>query len=474
MENKHFQKLVDSGNPIGEVVAINRFLVTIRGLHPVNIRALVMFEDGTKGLVHRILEDSVLILNMGKSNPKIGTTCVVQHESLVGKVGKDFLGRVVSATGEPLDGKGPIAADGEWPVFNKAPGLQERTQLNTQLETGVTVIDSLFPLVKGQRIAMIGDSRSGKSSLAQQIATHQVNTDVVVVYCMIAKRRSDINKLLDQLKKSGSMKNTIVVVSTMNESPVLGYLAPYVACAMAEYLWQHEGKEVLLFFDDLTSHAYIYREIALLSGTSPGRESYPGDMFYAHASLLERAGKLKKTEKTLTVIPLVLSPGGDITGYIPTNLMSISDGQWVLDLKIFNEGIKPAVNTGLSVTRVGGRGHNTLQKQHAAQIFKALGAFAKAKEYSQFGSELALATRRDLELGKQIFSIMTQPSTETYSIITQQLMLDVLLGSSVGENLDVSALKMNAIKATPNIKKESDFKPVRDQVKQLSQLELKR
>ena len=224
-DNRHFDQLVASGKPVGEVIAVDRFLVRVRGLHPVTLHALLLFEDGSKGYVHHVYEDHVVVLHLGIEAMRVGTVVVVQHDKLVTKVGQDFIGRVVSVTGEPLDGKGPIAADSVWPVFNSAPLLYERESLDAQLETGVTTIDTLFPLMRGQRMALLGDGKSGKTTLATQLALHQKDTDVVVVYVLIAKRRSDVDTLLTRLEANDALKKSIVIVSTMSDSLIMSYLA---------------------------------------------------------------------------------------------------------------------------------------------------------------------------------------------------------------------------------------------------------
>lgn len=473
MSASHFKKLVDKGNPVGEVVAVERFLVTVNGLQPVSVNALIMFDDGSKGTVYQVLEDKVVILHLGTKTLKVGVAAVLQHGELVSKVGKDFIGRVVSVFGEPLDGKGSIAADAVWPVFTPAPSLIARQQLDTQFETGLTIIDALFPLSYGQRIAILGDSKSGKTTMATQVAINQRGTEKITIYALIGKRRADVTMLLNRLTENDALNNTIVIVSTMFDSLIATYLAPYVAASMAEYLWQVEKRDCLIIYDDLTSHAYAYREISLLASVSPGRDSFPGDMFYAHSSLLERAGRLKESGKTLTSLPMVLAPGGDITAYLPTNIMSITDGQLILDMDIFRDGIRPAVSTGLSVSRVGGVGHNARQKAQGVATMKALSKYREAEEFSHFGSEMALEAKKDIERGKLIFEILSQKPGEYFSIMDQQLMLQIVLESD-GSVIDIERMKAEVGLLSNGIETDEQFNAAKTQLLQKSAIEMKK
>jgi F-type H+-transporting ATPase subunit alpha len=473
-DNRHFDHLVEAGSPIGEVAAVNDFLIKISGMQPVKVRSLVLFEDGSKGYVTEVGEQFTNVLHLGTESLHVGTRAVVQHDDLVTRVGRDFIGRVVNVFGEPLDGKGPIAAEATWPVFKDAPPLAERLGLSDQLATGVSVIDTLLPLIKGQRLAILGDSKSGKTSLATQIVTNQVQSDEVMIYVLIAKRRTDISNLLQRLEASKTMDNCIVVVSTSFDSLIASYLAPYVGCALGEYLWQKCDRDVIIVYDDLTSHAHVYRQVALLSRMSPGRDSYPGDMFYAHSSLLERAGRLKSNKKTFTAIPIVLADSGDIAAYLPTNIMSITDGQWILDMRVFRDTMRPAVSVGLSVSRVGGVGQNQHQKELTAEALKLLADYNEAEEYAHFGSELALQAQTSLTRGKMLFQLMNQHIDEHYSILAQTLALDIILHAPLDKPLNIQKLKSQANQIALELKTDADYDHIKDKLLNQSLVELKR
>ncbi len=472
-KEKHFKYLVEKGNPVGEVIAVNKYLVKVRGLHPVQPNALVMFEDGSKGFVREIQPEAVSILHLGSNLLRVGMASVVQHNELVTKVGEGFIGRVVSVTGEPLDGLGSVSADVAWPVFNRAPALIGRQELDTQLETGVTLIDAMFPVLLGQRLAILGDAKSGKSTIASQIVLAQKGSERIVVYVMIAKRRTDVNDLLTKLQEQDAMKNAIVIVSTTFDSLVMSYIAPYVAASMAEYLWQKKDRDVIIIYDDLTNHAHIYREMSLLAEVSPGRDSFPGDMFYAHSSLLERAGRIASNGKTLTCFPMVHVPGGDVTTYLPTNIMSITDGQLILDMQMFRDGLRPAISSGLSVSRVGGHGHNKRQKDLGSLTLKMLAQYTQAAEFAHFGSELALEARGELEMGERIRDLFTQAPGEYFSLMAQQLLMEIVTSAKPGAVLDIKGMKDKASEIAETVTDEASFQVAKEKLLSLGVIELK-
>lgn len=456
-DDSTFKQLVASNQPTGEVIGVERFLVRIKGLDSVAIGALVLFENGQRGMVREISKESVLVLNLETETTQLGTLVVLQDNQLITQVGEGLIGRVIDPLLRPLDGKGQITAAATWPVYNQAPSLTERSILKDQLPTGVTVVDTLFPVVLGQRIAVLGDTKSGKSSFLLQLGINQAKTDRVVIYVLIGKRRVEINQVLSTLTQTGAIKNSIVIVANMFDSLVQSYLAPYIGCAIGEYLWHEKNRDVVIIYDDLTSHAKVYRELSLLAQVSPGRDSYPGDMFFAHSSLLERAGKLSKNSKTLTALPVVLTPNDDITAYLPTSIMSITDGQLIFDLKTFRQNIRPAVNAGLSVSRVGGRALSPRQKTVAGAMFKRLAEYRQAQEFAHFGSDLTIESRATLLIGQLINDVFRQAPTDLYTSTEQLLMLEVVLASQGTRSLNVGLLKLKVRDAAKAVQTEADI-----------------
>lgn len=446
-DNTQFQQLVEAGNLTGEVTAINRFIVEVKGLEGIRVGAQVLFEDGQRGMVREAYGNRVILYNIDSESLQLGALAVVEHDVVTVPVGKELIGRVVSPMGVPLDGKGAIRTTATSGVFNPAPGIMDRKVLDQQLASGVTAVDSFFPIVLGQRIAILGDSKSGKSTFLSQLSANQQGTDRVVVYVLIGKRKVDIERLLRELEESGAMEHTIVVLSNIFDSLTQSYLAPYAACAMAESLW-YGGQDVIIIYDDLSSHAEAYRQLSLLQEVDPGRDSYPGDIFYTHSSLLERAGRLLTNDKTLTSLPVVLTPNDDITAYLSTNIMSITDGQIIFDLGFFRKGVRPAVNAGLSVSRVGGQAQTKRQKQLSTALFKALAKYHQAEEFSHFSSQLSKETRTDLTRGKHLYAALQQPPEQLLSLSQQQLMLEVIMKPEDDRAIDIAKLKAAVLAIT--------------------------
>ena len=455
-DNQLFQQLVEANNLTGEVVATNSFIVEVKGLEGVRLGSQILFADGQRGVVREAYGDRVILFNIDSEKIAPGTLAVVENDVLSVPVGPELVGRVVSPMGVALDGKGPVRAKEVSGIFNPAPGIMARSMLNEQLVSGVMAVDMFFPVVLGQRIAVLGDSKSGKSTFLSQLSASQSGTDRVVIYVLMGKRKVDIESLLAGLKESGAMEHTIVVLADIFDSLTQSYLAPYAACAMAEYLW-YNGRDVVIIYDDLSSHAEAYRQLSLLQEVDPGRDSYPGDMFYAHSSLLERAGKLLKNNKTLTALPVVVTPGDDITAYLSTSIMSITDGQIIFDLGVFRRGIRPAVNAGLSVSRVGGQAQTGRQKRLSGTLFKKLAKYHQAEEFSHFGSSLSKDSSIDLLLGKQIYEALQQPPEERHTLVRQQLILETILLGEGKVEIDVKALKEAVKEISDEFKEDKDF-----------------
>ena len=456
MAGKRYEDLIAKNNPVGEITGIESFMVTVRGLQPTNVHATVRFEDDTRGYVHQIFEDHVVVMKLDPSPLKIGMVCVIESPDIMTPVGKNFIGRVVNVFGEPIDSKGAIAPDQEWDVFHGAPMLYERELLDTPVETGVTILDLEYSLARGQRMAMLGDSKVGKTALAAQVAINQKNTDITVIYVLIAKRQHDVAELVSNLEKNDALKKAVVVVTNSFESLILTYLVPYVGAAHGEYFWHKLGMDTLVIYDDLTAHAQAYREISLIAGVSPGRDSYPGDMFYTHSSLLERGGKTESNHASQTLLPIVYAPGADITAYLPTNIMSITDGQWILDGQIFKDTMRPAVSTGLSVTRVGGVGQNKRQKALADQLNRTLSGYRTAEEYAHFGTELSPQAQSDYDKGKVLFKLMNQAIGEIYNYAEQQFLMTIVLDSAPEEIINVDKLKKLVHEYAPKLQEDEE------------------
>ncbi len=434
-----YSRLVAEGQPTGEVVAVNRFIMTVSGCPGIMLGSQVVTESGSYGMVRAINDDLVTVDLFSAEAAEIGSGVVMYRPELVIHPSKSLLGRVVDPLLHALDDGPSILSKNEYQVFAKAPAFADRALLNRQLETGVTVVDTLFPIVMGQRIAIMGDAKSGKTSFAAQVAVNQARMGRVVIFVLIAKRKTDTEQLIDYLEHAGAMKNTVLVVADSLAALPLAFLAPYSGAAVAEYFWQHDN-DVVIIYDDLSSHAKIYREMALLGDASPGRESYPGDMFHRHSSLLERAGKVQGTERSLTALPIMTTSNNDITSFLSTSLISITDGQLVFDVEEMQKGSTPPINVGLSVSRVGGRAQEALQKAMAQEIFVTLGAYRQASEFAHFGQELPDQYRSALRLGERIKMFFNQAPNEFYSLPEQQIMLKAAFLAGDAE-LDMPAIK---------------------------------
>ncbi len=412
---------------VGYVKTAGDGIVEINGLEHAMYGEIVLFENGTKGMVQNIGANEIgAILFDEEGTIGEGSRVVGTGKTAGIPVGEAFLGRVVNALGEPIDGEGDIQSDRYFPIERPAPGIVDRKPVTEPLSTGILAIDSMFPIGRGQRELIIGDRQTGKTSIAMDAIRNQKGKDCICVYCAIGQKASTVASLVHELKKSDAMEYTIVVSSTASDSASLQYVAPYAATSLAEY-FMHEGKDVLIVYDDLSKHAVAYRTISLLLGRSPGREAYPGDVFYLHSRLLERSSRLNEAAGggSITALPIIETQDGDVSAYIPTNVISITDGQIFLESDLFFEGQRPAVNVGLSVSRVGGAAQKKAMKKAAGSLRIDLAQYREMQVFTQFSSDLDEATKAQLTQGSVLMELLKQPLGKPLSLSDEVITLCV-------------------------------------------------
>ena len=409
----------------GTVISAADGVVDVKGMDQAVYGEIVTFDNGAKGMVESVEPDHLGIMLFDKIEDVGVGTLVTRSGKRAGiPVGDGFLGRVISPLGEPIDGKGPIEAEGYNPIEKQAPGILERQSVDTPLHTGILAIDSMFPIGRGQRELIIGDRQTGKTSIATDAILNQKDTGVLCIYVAIGQKASSIARVAEDLKKHGAMSYTTIVAATASDSAPLQYIAPYAGTALAEY-FMAQGKSVLIVYDDLSKHAVAYRAISLLLRRSPGREAYPGDVFYLHSRLLERSCRMSDAlgGGSITALPIVETQAGDVSAYIPTNVISITDGQIFLESALFNAGNRPAVNVGLSVSRVGGAAQTKAMKKANANLRIELAQYKDMESFAQFSSDLDAETRRQLDHGKALMEMLKQPLYQPKSDAEQVVLL---------------------------------------------------
>ena len=406
---KYYENAIQQ-NETGTVLLVGDGIARASGLVNCMAGELLEFEDGSFGMAQNLEENSVSIVLFG-SDENIGEGQTVKRTGKVVSVpvGEAMIGRVVNALGQPIDGAGPIVTEEFRPVESPAPGICERKSVFEPLQTGIKAIDSMVPIGRGQRELIIGDRQTGKTAVAVDTIINQKGKDVICIYVAIGQKRSTVANLVENLSKNGAMDYTIVVAATASEASPLQYIAPYSGCAMGEY-FMNKGKHVLIVYDDLSKHAVAYRALSLLIRRPPGREAYPGDVFYLHSRLLERAAKLDEEHGggSLTALPIIETQAGDVSAYIPTNVISITDGQIFLEAELFHSGIMPAVNPGISVSRVGGNAQIKAMKKVAGSLKLIYSQYRELQSFAQFGSDLDADTKARLEQGARIVEVLKQ------------------------------------------------------------------
>ena len=407
---KHYENVIEQSE-VGTVILVGDGIARASGLEKCMAGELLQFENGEYGMAQNLEENTVSIVLLGSDvGIKEGSTVKRTGKVVSVPVGEALIGRVVNALGQPIDGAGPIETTEFRPIESPAPGIIERQPVKEPLQTGIKAIDSMIPIGRGQRELIIGDRQTGKTTIASDTIINQKGKDVICIYVAIGQKRSTVANLVQSLTEAGAMSYTIVVSATASELSPLQYIAPYSGCAMGEY-FMHKGKHVLIIYDDLSKHAVAYRALSLLIRRPPGREAYPGDVFYLHSRLLERAAKLSDElgGGSLTALPIIETQAGDVSAYIPTNVISITDGQIFLESALFNAGNRPAVNVGLSVSRVGGAAQTKAMKKANANLRIELAQYKDMESFAQFSSDLDAETRHQLEHGKALTEMLKQP-----------------------------------------------------------------
>lgn len=427
---------------VGKVIYVGDGIVTVYGIDNAMYGEIVVFENGVKGMVQDIRRTEIGCILFGRDTGIKEGTKVSRTGKRAGiPVGDAFVGRIVDALGAPIDGKGSIETTDYRPIENPAPSIVDRKSVNQPLQTGILSIDAMFPIGRGQRELIIGDRQTGKTSIAIDTILNQKGKDVICVYVAIGQKASTIAKVVNNLNKYDAMDYTIVVASTASDSAPLQYIAPYSGTAIAEY-FMHKGKDVLIVYDDLSKHAVAYRTLSLLLGRSPGREAYPGDVFYLHSRLLERSSKLKDElgGGSITALPIIETQAGDVSAYIPTNVISITDGQIFLESDLFFSGMRPAVNVGLSVSRVGGAAQTKAMKKSAGSIRIDLAQYREMEVFTQFSSDLDENTKEQLQYGKGLMELLKQPLCNPLSMAEEVIIL-VAATNKVFLSVEVSEIK---------------------------------
>ena len=434
---KNYEKRLETSET-GVVILVGDGIAKASGLEKCMAGELVEFPNGAYGMAQNLEEETVSIVILGDDNGiKEGDTVKRTGKVVSVPVGKNLIGRVVNALGEPIDGKGPIDAEGFRPIESPAEGIIQRKPVNVPLQTGIKAIDSMIPIGRGQRELIIGDRQTGKTTIATDTILNQKGKDVICIYVAIGQKRSTIAQLVNNLTLGGAMDYTIVVSATASELAPMQYIAPYAGCAMGEH-FMHQGKDVLVIYDDLSKHAVAYRAISLLIRRPPGREAYPGDVFYLHSRLLERAANLAKGG-SLTALPIIETQAGDVSAYIPTNVISITDGQIFLESELFNSGVMPAVNPGISVSRVGGNAQIKAMKKVAGSLKLLYSQYRELQSFAQFGSDLDADTKARLALGERIVEVLKQKNNAPVEVAHQVCILYAVTQGYL-KNVDVSKI----------------------------------